>query len=186
MGPEVFVGVLLERSLEMVISLLAIFKTGGACVPLDPAYPRERIQFILADTKAPVLVSTKKLTAEIQTDAKIIKLDSDWDLIAAESEKNLPCGASGEDAAYVIYTSGSTGQPKGVVITNHAIANHCIDCRKRYGLSSHDRVLQFSSFHFDASLEQILPALISGASLVVRDEEIWTVKEFGAKYGSSI
>ena len=182
-GPEVFVAVCMDRSLDMIVSLLAILKAGGACVPMDPAYPRERIAFMVRDTSAPIVLTQSHLAASLEHDlkARIICLDAQRESVSGHSEKNPVPIARGHDPAYVIYTSGSTGQPKGVVIPNRAIANHCLDCVKHYGLSARDRVLQFSSFNFDASFEQILPALISGATLVVRDNEIWSTREFANK-----
>lgn len=181
-GPEVFVGVLLDRSLEMIAALLAILKAGGACVPLDPACPEERIAFILRDAKAPVVLTQHSLESFLpRGGARAVLLDEGAPSGAAADERNLVPSFGAANAAYMIYTSGSTGQPKGVVIEHEAIANHCVDCRKIYGLSPADRILQFSSFHFDASLEQILPALISGAALVVRDSETWTTREFERK-----
>ena len=182
-GPEVFVGVCLDRSPDLIVSLLAILKAGGACIPLDPAYPAERIRFMLQDTSAPVILTHKHLQAFLRetTHARLICLDQPDTASRPEAEKNPMHRTKANAAAYVIYTSGSTGQPKGVVIPNHAIANHCVDCRKVYGLSSRDRILQFSSFNFDASFEQILPALISGASLIVRDNEVWNTREFADK-----
>jgi amino acid adenylation domain-containing protein len=182
-GPEVFVGVCLERSLDLIVSLLAILKAGGACVPLDPAYPAERIRFMLQDTSAPVILTHKHLQNFLRetTHARLICLDQLDTASRPEAEKNPMHRARSNAAAYVIYTSGSTGQPKGVVIPNHAIANHCVDCRKVYGLNPRDRILQFSSFNFDASFEQILPALISGAALIVRDNEVWSTREFADK-----
>lgn len=181
-GPEVFVGVFLERSLEMIVSLLAIFKAGGACVPLDPAYPAERIAFILRDAKAPVVLTQRSLEPVLpRGGARVVLLDESIPAISADDERNLVPPFRLSHAAYMIYTSGSTGQPKGVVITHEAIASHSIDCRQVYGLSPADRALQFSSFHFDASFEQILPALIAGAALVVRDSETWNTREFERK-----
>lgn len=181
--PEVFVGVCLDRSLDMIVALLAILKAGGACVPLDPSYPTERLAFMVQDTSAPVILTHRHLAPILGTavHAKLVFLDESGGALKSESEKNIAPPAMRNSAAYVIYTSGSTGKPKGVVITNPAIANHCLDCRKVYGLSSKDRVLQFSSFNFDASFEQILPALISGACLVIRDNEVWNTREFGDK-----
>jgi aspartate racemase len=180
-GREKAVGVLLDRSLEMIVSLLAIFKAGAVCVPLDPAYPAERLQFILEDTGAPLLISTSSSIGQLATATQLILLDDERERLSKENDKNPGAKINPEDAAYIIYTSGSTGQPKGVVIPHHAIAGHSIDCQKTYGLSSKDKVLQFSSFHFDAAFEQIIPALISGATLVIRDAEIWNTREFAAK-----
>lgn len=185
-GPEVMVGVYLERSLEMIISLLGIFKAGGTCVSLDPAYPTDRIEYMLEDTKAPIVITQARLKDNLAKNyrGKTICIDSEWETISTQSEKNPTSLAHGENAAYVIYTSGSTGKPKGVVISNSAIANHTVDCRVGYGLSSADKVLQFSSFNFDASLEQILPALIAGSALVLRDDEVWTTIQFAEKLTS--
>jgi amino acid adenylation domain-containing protein len=182
-GPEVMVGVCLERSLDFIVSLLAILKAGGVCVPLDPAYPTERLNFMVEDTAAPVVLTHSRLLGlfpELKG-VHTICLDVEGSKLALESEKNAISKINPENAAYIIYTSGSTGQPKGVVVTSQAIANHCLDCKKQYGLSSKDRVLQFSSFNFDASFEQILPALLSGSALVLRDDEVWSTREFVKK-----
>ncbi len=178
-GPEVPVAVCLERSLEMVIGLLGIFKAGGAYVPLDPAYPRERLAFMLKDAQVPVLLTREKLAAELaERNAKVICLDSGWETIACESSANLGSLTCPENLAYVIYTSGSTGQPKGVLISHGAIAGHCRNVQSIYELDSHDVVLQFASFSFDVSLEEILPTLIVGARLVVMGTNVWHPAEF--------
>lgn len=181
-GPEVMVGICLERSLDFLVAMLAVFKAGAAFVPLDPAYPAERLGFMVQDSKAPVIITNSGL-AELFNQAKVrlLCLDKEAESLARESEKNPGRAARPENAAYVIYTSGSTGQPKGVVVTQEAIANHARECKGHYGINPRDKVLQFSSFNFDASLEQILPALIAGATLVVRDEEVWSTAEFGRK-----
>lgn len=182
-GPETFVGVCLERCPEMIIALLGILKAGAVCVPLDPAYPLDRIQFMIEDCRAPIVLTHKNLLADLpKTDrVKMVRLDEDWGQNSAGSEKNPVATATEANAAYVIYTSGSTGKPKGVVVENQAISAHCLDCQKHYGLSAKDKVLQFSSFNFDASLEQILPALISGSTLVLRGNEVWNTRQFGEK-----
>lgn len=182
-GPDVYVGVFLDRSLDMIVALFAILKAGGACVPLDPAYPRPRIEFMVQDSNAAVILTQKHLAGTIPDvkHAKIVLVDEPIHDRRPDSEKNPVASGSPADAAYLIYTSGSTGKPKGVVITQEAIANHSLDCRKHYGLSSRDRVLQFSSFNFDAAFEQIFPALISGARLIVRGSEIWSTREFAAR-----
>ena len=123
-GPEVLVGICVERSLEMVIGLLGILKAGGAYVPLDPDYPKDRIGFMLDDTRVPVLLTLDRLLGRLPpANAQIVRLDLDWQLIAqqpATAPHNL---ATPQNLAYVIYTSGSTGTPKGVCITHDAICN---------------------------------------------------------------
>jgi len=174
-GPEVMVGVCLERSLEMIVGLLAIFKAGGVYVPLDPDYPRERLAFLLADSHMQVLLTQRRLLSRLPAQqARLVCLDSDWQAISQQSETNPNSKVQADQSAYVIYTSGSTGQPKGVLITQQAIAAHCWSIAQQYDLRSHDRVLQFSNITFDASLEQILPTLLVGARLVVRGQEIWS------------
>jgi amino acid adenylation domain-containing protein len=181
-GPEVPVGVCLERSLEVVISLLGVLKAGGVYLPLDPAYPKQRIGFMLEDSKAPVLLTQKGLIQELpEHRARVICLDSDGEAIARESAENPPSTARSENLAYIIYTSGSTGQPKGVLVSHGSIAEHCRDAERYYELQPTDRVLQFASMSFDLSLEQILPTLIVGARLVVVGREVWRPAEFHSK-----
>jgi aspartate racemase len=181
-GPEVPVAVCLERSLEMVIGLLGILKAGGAYLPLDPAYPKERLAFMLKDAQVPVLLTQERLVAGLpEHDAKVICLDSGWETIARESEENPGSSALPENLAYVIYTSGSTGQPKGVLVSHGAIADHCRNAQRYYELDSRDVVLQFMSLSFDVSLEEILPTLIVGARLVIMGTNVWPPAEFHRK-----
>ena len=181
-GPEVLVAICLERSLEMVIGLLGILKAGGASMPLDPAYPKERLAFMLKDAHAPVLLTREQLVAGLaEQDAKVICLDSDGETFARECEENLHGSTRPEDLAYVIYTSGSTGQPKGVLVSHGSIAGHCRNVQGYFELSSRDVVLQFASPSFDVSLEEILPTLIVGARLVIMGTNIWHPAEFHRK-----
>jgi len=181
-GPEVLVAICLERSLEMVIGLLAILKAGGAFVPLDPAYPKERLAFMLKDAQAPVLLTRERLVTGLpEHDAEVICLDSGWETIARESGENPGSTTLPENLAYVIYTSGSTGQPKGVLISHGSIADHCQNAQRYYELHSRDVVLQFASLSFDVSLEEILPTLIVGARLVMMGTEVWHPAEFHRK-----
>ena len=181
-GPEVPVGVCLERSMEVVISLLGILKAGGVYLPLDPAYPKQRIGFMLEDSKAPVIVTQKRLIQGLpEHRARVICLDSDGEAIARQIAKNPIRSSQPENLAYIIYTSGSTGQPKGVLVSHGSIAEHCRDAERYYELQPTDRVIQFASMSFDLSLEQILPTLIVGARLVVVGREVWRPSEFHSK-----
>jgi amino acid adenylation domain-containing protein len=176
-GPEVTVGMLLDRSLDCIVALLAILKSGGVFVPLDPESPPERTLSILRDADAKVLVTDRQHATDPDFPRNIARLYIEKSLEHLP-HKNPGNRATPDNAAYLLYTSGSTGTPKGVVVTHKALANHCVECQKQYGISSKDRVLEFSAFHFDASLEQILPALTSGAALIVRGREVWTPGEF--------
>ena len=160
--------VALERSPEVVISLLAILKAGGVYVPLDLDYPADRIKFMLEDSGARILITRKTLSIRVPYSAKhTICLDTDHESIAAQPESNLNRQVSVEDLAYVIYTSGSTGKPKGVAVEHRSIALHCHTIKACFELTSKDRVFQFASLSFDPSLEQILPTLSVGAAIVL-------------------
>ncbi len=162
------VAIALERSPEMIVALLAIFKAGGAYVPLDPDYPAERLAFMLADSGARVLITQESLLAHLPGGAEhTLCLDADRAGIAAQPAGNPRRSVAPHHLAYVIYTSGSTGKPKGVAIEHHAIAYHCHAIQAYFELTPGDRVLQFASLSFDASVEQILPTLCSGAAVVL-------------------
>ncbi|WDD36886.1 amino acid adenylation domain-containing protein (plasmid) [Nostoc sp. UHCC 0926] len=177
--PDVLVGLCVERSLSMVVGLLGILKAGGAYVPLDPDYPQERLSFMLEDAQIPVLLTQQQLLEKLpQHQAQIVCLDTDWQFISQLSQDNVSAGVQATNLAYVIYTSGSTGRPKGVMIPHGAIANHCCIIQEAYKLVESDRVLQFASINFDASLEQIFPTLIAGATLVLRGSDVWTPTNF--------
>ena len=173
-GPEKLVGICVERSLEMVVGLLGILKAGGAYVPLDPASPAARLEFVLGDTRAPVLLTQERLLARLPDEhgAEVVRLDADWPLIAREPGENLAPRATADNPAYVIYTSGSTGQPKGVMIEHRALSTYVEAATAAYDITSSDRVLQFASLSFDASVEEIFPALTRGATMVLRSERM--------------
>ncbi|MDZ8258877.1 non-ribosomal peptide synthetase [Nostoc sp. ChiQUE01b] len=177
--PDVLVGLCVERSLEMIVGLLGILKAGGAYVPLDPDYPQERLSFMLQDAQVGVLLTQQQLLEKLPGhQAEIVCLDTDWQLISQSSQDNVIADVQDNNLAYVIYTSGSTGRPKGVMIPHGAIANHCCIIQQAYELGKSDRVLQFASINFDASLEQIFPTLIAGATLVLRGSDVWTPTKF--------
>ena len=174
----------------MVVGLLGILKAGGAYLPLDPAYPKERLAFMLETAGAPVILTRESLVGALpEYDAKIVCLDSDREAIARESEGNPISSSRPENLAYIIYTSGSTGQPKGVLVSHGSLAGHCDDVQRYYELGPTDRVLQFASLSFDLSLEQILPTLIAGARLVMMGPDVWHTAEFHRKiseYGLTV
>ena len=171
--PETLVGIFMERSLEMIIGLLGVLKAGGAYLPLDPAYPEERREFMLKDSQARVLITTNSLTAALpQASAQVVCLDTDWHRISQESEENLVTSVKPTNLAYVIYTSGSTGKPKGVMIQHNSLVNYSEMICAKFKLKADDSVLQFASISFDASAEEIYPTLISGAKLILRSDSM--------------
>jgi amino acid adenylation domain-containing protein len=170
-GPEVRVAVLMEPSIEMVTSLLAILKAGGAYVPLDPLYPKQRLSYMIANAQASLLLTREDLNEAIP-DLRIVSLETAAQEIAQHDTSDpLPVTTPG-NLAYVIYTSGSTGQPKGVGVTHKSLINHQAVARDVYGLSANDRVLQFASLSFDVAAEEIFPTLLSGATLVLRNQQV--------------
>ncbi|QDE69384.1 non-ribosomal peptide synthetase [Myxococcus xanthus] len=181
-GPGVLVGAFIDRSPEMLVTLLAILKAGGAYVPLDPAHPVERLRFLLDDARAAVLVTKQALAERLPGHtAKVVHLDTDAVTLASRPTENPPNTATATSPAYVIYTSGSTGEPKGVVISHGQMAVHFQDMQLHFELTERDRVLQFASFNFDASLEQILPTFMTGATLVLRGNQVWTPEELARR-----
>jgi amino acid adenylation domain-containing protein/non-ribosomal peptide synthase protein (TIGR01720 family) len=180
-GPEVPVGLCLERSPEMVAGLLAILTAGGVYVPLDPQYPAERLALMIEDANLRVLVTQERLLAALPPAAaacRILCLDRDQGCLEARDGSPLEPWAAPENLAYLIYTSGSTGRPKGVGIHHGAAAHHLEGWRREHALGQEDRVYQFASLSFDASLEQILPSLYAGARLVLRGDDVPTPESF--------
>ncbi|AVH69219.1 non-ribosomal peptide synthetase [Nostoc sp. 'Lobaria pulmonaria (5183) cyanobiont'] len=170
--PEVLVGICIERSLDMVIGLLAILKAGGAYVPLDPAYPPERLAYMLEDSQRGVLLTQQYLLENLPNHkAQVICIDSDWELIADENRENPACNIIVDNLAYVIYTSGSTGKPKGAMNTHQGICNRLLWMQDTYQLTAADSVLQKTPFSFDVSVWEFFWTLMTGARLVVAQPE---------------
>jgi amino acid adenylation domain-containing protein/thioester reductase-like protein len=170
-GPDVTVGVCMERSLEMVIGLYAILKAGGAYLPLEPSYPRDRLIFMLEDAQVPVVLAQgalRSLKFETQT---VLYLDTAWETMTKYSSENPRSGTTGENLAYVIYTSGSTGKPKGTMNTHAGICNRLLWMQDTYRLTADDRVMQKTPFSFDVSVWEFFWPLLTGASLVVARPE---------------
>ena len=171
-GPEVMVGLFMERSLEMVIGIYGVIKAGGAYVPLDPEYPPDRIAFMVDDTKVPVLLTQQHLVAALPVHhSEILPLDSEWERIDEESTENPRGGATLKNLAYVIYTSGSTGKPKGVMNEHRGIVNRLLWMQNEYSLTHADHVLQKTPFSFDVSVWEFFWPLQVGACLVVAAPE---------------
>ncbi|HEX7333866.1 MAG TPA: amino acid adenylation domain-containing protein [Pyrinomonadaceae bacterium] len=167
---ESLVGVLMERSTEMVTALLAIVKAGAAYVPLDPSYPQERLSFMLADAGIEILLTQSHLSDTLTASAEGHSFNTlylDQLVMSEESTANPQVAVEADNAAYMIYTSGSTGRPKGVVNTHRGIVNRLVWMQQQYQLSDHDRVLQKTPFSFDVSVWEFFWPLMTGARLVV-------------------
>jgi len=188
-GPEVLVGICVERSVEMLVAVLGVLKAGGAFVPLDPSYPDERIEFMLDDAGVSIILTVgaalrgrphRPATPVAEngrprkaapTKTTIVFLDFDWPRIEAFSDENVQTNVSLDNLAYAIYTSGSTGRPKGVLLQHRGLTNLALAQAKVFGVSQTTRVLQFASFSFDAAVSEIFKTLLSGATLVLANAE---------------
>lgn len=167
-GPDVLVGICLRRSAQMVIGVLAILKAGGAYVPLDPAYPRERLAYLLTDSRPPVLITQRALIDHLpHHGGKVLCIDADWGAIAGESGQNVPSEATPDSLAYVLYTSGSTGNPKGVMVCHRSVCNYLQWRRSYFPLTADDRLLHKTSICFDDSVWELFEPLMVGAQLVL-------------------
>ncbi|MRG97788.1 non-ribosomal peptide synthetase [Polyangium spumosum] len=166
---ETLVAMLVEASTEMVVGMLAVLKAGGAYVPIDPKSPRDRVAFILEDTGAPFLLTQPAFASTLPPcDARIVVLPRDGGAASLARPMKAPeSRVALGDLAYVIYTSGSGGQPKGVQVEHRSLVTHCVHYTRFYSLSPVDRVLVLASYHFDASVEQLFPALLAGATAVL-------------------
>ncbi|WP_282082922.1 non-ribosomal peptide synthetase [Streptomyces tendae] len=171
--PEDTVALCLPPSAEAVVSLLAVFRAGGAYVPLDPAHPVDRLAYIVSDTQARFLVTTRELLGSVGPAPRhVLLVEDELSPEACESAPGAdPSGpAVLDNAAYVIHTSGSTGRPKGVVVTHRSLAHHLHATDPTFRLTPDDRVMQCRSLSFDASVEEIFPTLAKGATLVIRED----------------
>ena len=169
-GPEKLVAISLERSMEMVVGLLAVIKAGGVYVPVDPDYPLERISYILEDAKSPWLLTSRPLGERFRDlDARLIMLDVPLPEPYREKTENPRYLNQPENLAYVIYTSGSTGRPKGTMLTHRGLCNLTLRQIEDFQLTPERRCLQFASFSFDASVSEIFTTLVSGAALYLMD-----------------
>ena len=157
------VGILLDRSVELVVGLLGILKAGAAYVPLDPDYPGERLRFMLDDCDATVLLTESRLAQLLpRCSARVVRLDIDKEDISQQSTENLGSDVSPDHLAYVIYTSGSTGQPKGAMLPHRGVINCIAWMQETYRLTAEDRFLCKTSLNFDASVLEIFWPLMVG------------------------
>lgn len=168
--PESVVGICMKRTPEMIVSLLAVLKAGGAYVALDPAYPKERLRFMIEDAGLHVLMADGSLVHDLpEFDEGFVVVPSQQPLIELENDTNLPSAAAPDNLAYLIYTSGSSGRPKGVLIEHRSVVNVVTSFIKNFQTDKEDRVLQQASISFDVSVNEIFPILSSGGALVVSD-----------------
>ncbi len=181
--PEVLVGICIEQSLEMVVGILGILKSGGAYVPLDPNYPSDRLKFMLADSQVAIMLTQQSLVSLFNKGIggdhqleepefikpKLICLDTDWESIATHSDEIPQSSVGANNLAYIIYTSGSTGKPKGVLVEHRGLCN-VVKAQQVFNLQPENRILQFSSLSFDASIFEMLLAFGVGASLYIPDK----------------
>jgi len=167
-APDVPVGICLERSLDMLVSILGVLKAGGCYVPLDPTYPADRLAFLVNDASVPVMVTSSHLQRTLPpSDAYKVCVDTQRSLIASQSGDNPDSGVGARNLAYIIYTSGSTGKPKGTLIEHRGLRNVAEAQANLFGLASEDRVLQFASLSFDASIFEIVMAIRAAGTLCI-------------------
>lgn len=165
-APGAFVGVCMERSLDLVVALYGVVKAGGAYVPIDPEYPKERVHFMLEDAGVPVLLTQSRLAESLRDrGSKVLRVDDEN--MVGEDCSNPAVSMKADDLAYMIYTSGSTGKPKGAMNTHRGICNRLLWMQDRYRLTSSDRVLQKTPFSFDVSVWEFFWPLLAGARMVV-------------------
>ncbi|HMG74404.1 MAG TPA: amino acid adenylation domain-containing protein [Pyrinomonadaceae bacterium] len=169
---ESLVGICVDRSLEMAVGILGILKSGGAYLPLDPDYPRERLAFMLNDARPTLVLAKSRLLTQLsQSDYPVRLLDSDWPAIAENSDDNLPETPRANDLAYVIYTSGSTGAPKGVMIEHGNLANYLRALNHELQITGDDLYLHTASIAFSSSRRQLMLPLSQGATVVITTSE---------------
>ncbi len=172
-GKDSLVGLYLDRSLEVVVALLAILKAGGAYMPLDPDYPQERLEFILDDTRLGLVVTRESLRSRLgKTGLKLVCVDGVFDEGDPALEQNLVNGNQPEDLAYVIYTSGSTGEPKGVMVTHRNVVRLFKSTENWFGFGPQDVWTMFHSYAFDFSVWEMWGALFYGGRLVVVPQQV--------------
>ncbi len=165
-GPEVVVGICVERSVEMIVGLFGVLKAGGAYLPLDPSTPPERLAFLLRDAGAAALLTQERLLGKLSDSGMPDRsgLDREPAAMAGDGAPQAIGKPGPDNLAYVMYTSGSTGRPKGVGIQHRSAVWYAVTAAENYGIGPQDRVLQFASFGFDISVEEIFPVPSAAAA----------------------
>ncbi|TDV49929.1 non-ribosomal peptide synthetase [Actinophytocola oryzae] len=166
-GPDVLVAVFLDRSPDLVVTLLAIMKAGGAWVPMDPDYPADRLAYLVEDTAAPLVVTQQSLADRLPAGAAKVLVDEEWPAIAAHPATEPEPLAGPHDLAYVIYTSGSTGKPKGVMIEHEGVVNYLHWCARNYPPSGKIGTLLYSPVAFDLTVTALFLPLLQGLPIVI-------------------
>lgn len=171
-GPDVLVGICIKRSIEMIVAVLGVLKSGSAYVPIDASYPRERLAYMVEDAQASILLAQSHSQESLpECKARTICLDTEWETIAAEDSCNLPNRAEPNNLAYVIYTSGSTGQPKGVMITHQGLNNYLSWCTGAYAAAQGEGAPLHTPITFDLTVTSLFPPLMVGGCVEVLPEE---------------
>ncbi|MHB9147923.1 MAG: non-ribosomal peptide synthetase [Candidatus Amoebophilus sp.] len=193
--PDDLLVLCLDRSEQMLIAILAVLKSGGAYVPMDPSYPDDRVIYLLGDTKTKVVLASEVYQARLEKISKgigkgdigIVAVDSKevQDELLVYSNANHKTEATSTSLAYIIYTSGTTGNPKGVMIEHRGVVNLKYDLTSRYGLGNNEVLLQFANYVFDASVEQIILSLLNGHTLVMIPDLLWLDKSKFYQYLNS-
>ena len=169
--PNTKVAVCLRPSFDFAIAVLAVLKSGGACLPMDPTYPPQRLTYMLQDAQAHILITSQEtLPADVPAECKVIVVGEISDIFSRQSPENPVPVVTPSGLAYVIYTSGSTGKPRGVLLPHSGLVNYIVTMAKMYSMASSDRVLQFCSISFDIAIEEMFIAWTSGAGLVFKSE----------------
>ncbi|MEG5138691.1 MULTISPECIES: amino acid adenylation domain-containing protein [unclassified Microcoleus] len=170
--PDDLVGICVDRSLEMLVGLLGVLKAGGAYVPIDPNYPDDRVEYMIENSQAKVLLTQQQLVKSLPTEESlVICLDTDWPLIAQESQEMPIASVTPENMAYVIYTSGSTGKPKGVQVLHRGAVNFLKSMREQPGICATDILLSVTTLSFDIAVLELFLPLTVGAQVVILSRE---------------
>ncbi|WP_433528261.1 amino acid adenylation domain-containing protein [Micromonospora sp. CA-263727] len=178
---ETTVAVCLERSLDAVVVLLGVLKAGGVYTPLDPTQPVERRDFMISDSGARVVVTTRELAPTLDGPYQVVAVDDEPEQADGEPGGDLTAVARPGNLAYLIYTSGSTGRPKAVMIEHRAYAHHCRVIADAYRITPGDRVVLLSALTFDVAMDQIAATLLAGATIVVSDPVFWAPADLPAR-----